>query len=55
MNFSCLKQFVDKFSDLIRLCKETQKGGVVLIGTPHALGDTYEEIIESLNRIADAR
>jgi hypothetical protein len=26
----------------------------VVVATPHALGDTYDESIESLNRLADA-
>jgi hypothetical protein len=26
----------------------------VVVATPHALGDTYDELIESLSRLADA-
>ena len=46
--------YEEKFADFIKLCKETPKEEVVLIAMPAALGDTYEEIVESLNRLADA-
>jgi protein required for attachment to host cells len=42
-----------KFADFVRLCRE-QQGQVVIIAAPQVLGDTYEELVESLNRIADA-
>ena len=51
---SNLSGYQDKFQDFIRLCDESEKGDMLQIATPHALGDNYEELIESLNRIADA-
>ena len=43
-----------KFSDFIKLLQET-KEEVVMIHHPEVIGDTYDEIMESLNRIADAK
>jgi hypothetical protein len=45
-----------KFADFIRLCSEAKANGTaqVVIGYPWVLGDTYEELIESLSRLADA-
>ena len=45
-----------KFASLIEMCAEAKSANadVVVIADPRALGDTYEEIVESLNRIADA-
>ncbi len=45
-----------KFADFIRLCSEAKAKGIaeVVIGYPWVLGDTYEEMIESLARLADA-
>ena len=43
-----------KFSDFIKLLQET-KEEVVMIHHPEVIGDTYNEIVESLNRIADAK
>ncbi len=42
-----------KFADFIRLLKET-KEDVVMIHHPEVIGDDYDELVESLNRIADA-
>jgi hypothetical protein len=44
--------YEEKFADFIRLLSET-KEEVVLINNPEVLGDNYEEIVESLNRLAD--
>ena len=33
---------------------EAKHVDVVVIADPHALGDNYEEMVESLNRLADA-
>lgn len=41
-----------KFSDFIRLLAESEE--VVVIHHPEVLGDTYEELVESLNRLADS-
>ncbi len=45
-----------KFADFIRLCAESKTKGVthVTIAYPWALGDNYDELIESLSRLADA-
>jgi diketogulonate reductase-like aldo/keto reductase len=40
----------EEFIELLNLKAED----VLLLHNPEALGDTYEEVIESLNRIADA-
>ena len=45
--------YEQKFADFIRLLAET-KEEVVLIHHPQVIGDTYDEIVESLNRLADA-
>jgi hypothetical protein len=48
--------YEEKFADFIRLCSEAKANGTaqVVIGYPWVLGDTYEELIESLSRLADA-
>ena len=45
-----------KFGDFIKLCSEAKAAGTkqVMVGYPWVLGDTYEELIESLSRLADA-
>lgn len=45
-----------KFADLIKLCDEAKSNKVlsVIISWPWVIGDTYEEVIESLSRLADA-
>ncbi|MFA5264453.1 MAG: hypothetical protein WC378_11565 [Opitutaceae bacterium] len=45
-----------KFADFIRLCRKSQADGVqqVVIASPSIIGDNYEEIIESLSRLAEA-
>jgi len=45
-----------KFADFIRLCSEAKAQGVgqVTVAYPWVLGDTYQELIESLARLADA-
>lgn len=49
-------EYEKKFADFIRICSESKAKGVkhVMIAYPWALGDTYEELIESLSRLADA-
>jgi Mrp family chromosome partitioning ATPase len=48
--------YEEKLSNLIKLCNEAKSRAAefVIIDHPQVLGDTYEEIIESLNQIADA-
>lgn len=45
-----------KFADFIRLCAEAKANGTsqVVVAYPWVLGDNYEEVIESLSRLADA-
>ena len=45
--------YATKFADFIRLCEQSDTA-LVIIHNPQALGDTYEEMVESLNRLADA-
>ena len=42
-----------KFADFIRMLAETPEE-TVIVHHPGVLGDDYDEIIESLNRLADA-
>ncbi|MGA2279110.1 MAG: hypothetical protein ABSG80_02260 [Verrucomicrobiota bacterium] len=45
-----------KFAGFIRLCMEAKANGVsrVMIAYPWVIGDNYEEVMESLSRLADA-
>jgi hypothetical protein len=45
-----------KFADFIRLCSEAKAKGIpqVTVAYPWVLGDTYDELVESLSRLADA-
>lgn len=45
-----------KFSEFIGMIETTKKTKIpnVLVAFPWVLGDTYEEIIESLSRLAEA-
>lgn len=45
-----------KFSGLIKLCQESKASGVkeIMVAAPFVLGDTYEELVESLLRISKA-
>lgn len=48
--------YEQKFADFIRLCRESKKSGVkqVVVASPSVIGDNYDEIIESLSRLAEA-
>ena len=48
--------YEQKFADFIRMCAELRRNRVteVVVASPKALGDTYDEVIESLSRLADA-
>jgi hypothetical protein len=56
MNHSTPLGYEMKFADFIRMCAELKAKGVtqMVVAYPWALGDTYEELIESLSRVADA-
>jgi len=45
-----------KSADFINMCAQAKANGLVgvVIHNPHALGDNYDEMVESLNRLADA-
>ena len=45
-----------KFAEFLRMCDEAKSGNldVVMIHHPQVLGDDYVEMVESLNRLADA-
>lgn len=45
-----------KFADFIRLCQGAKKSGLqqVVIAHPSVIGDDYEELLESLTRLAVA-
>ena len=48
-------EYERKFDDFIRLCAKMKAQGVpsVVVACPWVLGDNYEELIESLSRLAD--
>jgi hypothetical protein len=50
------KGYEAKYADFIRMCGQAKKDNtpLVLVDCAHVLGDDYDEIIESLNRLADA-
>ncbi len=45
--------YEEKFADLIEACNNPP-AEVFIVANPHVLGDDYEELVESLNRIADS-
>jgi hypothetical protein len=48
--------YEQKFADFLRMCDEAKKGKLdaVIAHDPETLGDNYVELVESLNRLADA-
>jgi len=48
--------YEEKFAGLIQLCGRAEAEGFqnVIVNWPWTIGDTYEEVIESLSRIAEA-
>jgi hypothetical protein len=48
--------YEQKFASLIKLCEKATADGIenVIVNWPWVIGDTYEELIESLSRFADA-
>ncbi len=48
--------YEQKFAGFIEACRKAKEQGLttVLVHHPHVLGDTYEELVESLARLADA-
>jgi hypothetical protein len=49
--------YEEKFKGFIQMCADAKRQGVEVIVVPHpeVLGDDYQEIVESLNRLAAAR
>lgn len=49
--------YEQKFADFLRMCDQAKTGklDVVVVHDPETLGDDYAEIVESLNRLADAK
>jgi hypothetical protein len=45
--------YEEKFAEFVRLLNES-KEQLIMINHPQALGDNYEEIVESLNRLSVA-
>ena len=50
------RDYEKKFAEFIRICREARESGVkqVLVATPAVIGDTRDEMIESLSRLAEA-
>jgi hypothetical protein len=46
-----------KFADFLIMCAENIAKGVdgIVVDDPGQLGDDYDELVESLNRLADAK
>lgn len=49
--------YEQKFADFLRMCAQAKKDklDVVIVLDPETLGDNYAELVESLNRLADAK
>ena len=45
-----------KFADFIRICRDAKRSGLkeIVVAHPSVIGDSYEEVIESLSRLAAA-
>ncbi len=56
MNQLARKRYEKKFSVFIKMITETKNNGVsrVVVSHPEVLGDNYEELVESLNRLSAA-
>ena len=50
------ENYDNKFASFIALCEKAKQDNIpsVIISHPHVLGDNYDEIIESLTRLAKA-
>jgi len=51
-----LPNYDTKFAGFILMCRDAKKSGLeqIVIAHPSAIGDNYEEIVESLSRLAAA-
>jgi hypothetical protein len=48
-------RYEEKFAEFLRQCKRVKEQGAitVIVRYPETLGDTYEEVVESLSRVAE--
>jgi hypothetical protein len=48
--------YTQKFAEFIEMCNQAKghRGNNIYVYEPQSLGDNYNEIVESLNRVADA-
>ncbi len=48
--------YEQKFSEFLKVCEKSDPSGkdVLIIDHPEVIGDDYDEIVESLNRLGDA-
>ncbi len=53
---SLYEPYEQKFAGFISVCEKANPSGkdVLIINHPEVIGDDYDEIVESLNRISDA-
>jgi len=51
------RKYETKFASFIQICQQAKQDHVpaVIVANPQVLGDTYEELIESLSRLAEAK
>lgn len=50
-----IESYERKFADFIEMCATAKRQNIdtVVVSHPSVLGDTYEELIESLSRLAE--
>lgn len=53
---SSAANYEDKYAEFIKMTRDSQQPGTtrIVVDQPWVLGDNYDEIIESLSRLADA-
>ncbi len=51
-----MNSYEQKFSGFIQMCVDAKRNdiGVIVVSHPAVLGDNYDEVIESLSRLAEA-
>jgi len=56
MSHTTPQGYETKFENFIKLCATTKAKGAteVIVAAPWVIGDAYDEVIESLSRLADA-
>jgi sugar-specific transcriptional regulator TrmB len=55
MTRSLPPDYETKFADFIRMCRDAKRSSLkeIVVAHPSVIGDNYEEIIESLSRLAE--